>query len=223
MDKRSVVLSAAVAFVIVVVWAAQTLAADCGEPVSASKFQLGDKWTWRDDKANESIWEVIGFEGDLAQVKWANPKSEPDKDGILFIDVDRVIQKARRPSGEVVTQQGVGAYTAVGEKTLDFPLQVSKKWERQFMSQPRGGSLREYYGRYKVLACEEISTPAGKFSALKIEVETGPTTGARPGFTSGTYYLWYAPQVKVVVKRQYVPSRYWYDARDSELIKFEAK
>jgi hypothetical protein len=61
--------------------------------------------------------------------------------------------------------------------------------------------------------------PAGTFPAFKIEVNQG-----RVGMNwNGTYYWWYAPQVKNRVKRQYVPSSYWYAPKDYELIKFEAK
>jgi hypothetical protein len=185
---------------------------------------VGEKWTWRDERGIENTQEVVGFEGDLVQVKWANPSSAPDKEGILFFDSDRVIRKAIRPNGEIVTQQGAGIYTTVGQKLMDFPLQVGKKWDRSYMTQPLSGlgTLRTYLNRYKVLACEEVATAAGKFSALKVELEQSVIGGRG----SGTVYNWYSPQAKNYIRGQYVPSRDWWGVGrvfDNELIKLETK
>jgi len=72
------------------------------------------------------------------------------------------------------------------------------------------------------LTCEELATPAGKFEAFKIVGER-----SNPGTSdTGTYFVWYAPQVKTFVKRQYVPSRWWWSGgnfRSYELIKYVAE
>lgn len=124
MKKGHTVIAAGVGLSLLMALEGDALSAiDCGEPVPAPKYSVGDRWVSRNEKGGESTREVVGFEGDLAQVKWSNPALEPDKEGTVFIDPDGVIRKAIRPNGEVVTKQGRGSpYDSIGERTLDFPL-----------------------------------------------------------------------------------------------------
>lgn len=187
-------------------------AVECGEPVPAPKYQVGDKWISRSEKGREMATEVVGFEGDLAQVEWKTPPFGPAK-GMLFYDRDRVIRKAIKPNGEVVTAQGrEWPYDRIGQRELDFPLQVGKSWDFSFTS--GSGDLGTRY--YKVVACEEVSTPAGKFSALKIEVFI------RLPRWSGTSHFWYAPTAKANVKVKF-PGGFGPTALDSELVRYELK
>jgi hypothetical protein len=189
------------------------LAADCGEPVSAPKYQVGDKWVTRNEKGAEAASEVVEFEGDYAKIKWATPWLTPDKEGVVIVDADRVIRKAIRPNGEMVTTQGVGRpFDLIGQKELDFPLQVGKKWAFTYRSAAGDTGWRNY----RVLACDEISTPAGKFSALKIENEI------RLPRWSGTYHFWYAPAAKASIKWKF-PGGFGPTALDSELVRYELK
>lgn len=188
-------------------------AADCGEPVPAPKYQVGDKWISRNEKGGEGTREVVGFDGDLAQVKWTSPAAEPDKDGVIFIDPEGVIRKAIRPNGEVVTKQGRGSpYDQIGQRVLDFPLQVGKGWDFGYTS--AAGDMGTRY--YRVVACEEVSTPAGKFPALKVEASI------RLPRWSGTFHFWYAPTVKASIKWKF-PGGFGRTALDSELVRYELK
>ena len=204
-----------VPMVLVMTWGV-AIAADCGEPTPAPKYQVGEKWTWRNEKGTESSDEVVQVEGDIAQIRWSNGD-------VAFYDKDRIIRKVVRANGEVLTKKGAGAYTTIGEKVLDFPLQVDKKWERSYFAAALvgGAGLQTYYERYRILRCEEISVPAGKLSVFKIEIEQS-SAGSR---FSGIRHSWYAPSVKNYVRTQYVPSQWWTVGRflDSELIKFEVK
>ncbi len=224
MSTRRLLLCVAAVCLMLTTWGRQAIgAADCGESTPAPKFQVGDKWVWRDEKGGESTREVVGFEGDLAQVKWADPRATQDKEGMAFIDPYGVTRKAIRPNGEIVTKQAVGAYVTIGQKVMDYPLQVGKKWELSFLTQPRSGlgTLQSYTNRYSVLGCEEVLTPAGKFPALKIEIESS----VQGGRYSGILHIWYASKAKASVRRQYVPSQWWGGGRflDNELIKYEVK
>jgi hypothetical protein len=69
---------------------------------------------------------------------------------------------------------------------------------------------------YRVVACEEVSTTAGKFSALKIEAHI------RLPRWSGTYHFWYAPKVKANIKWKF-PGGFGRTALDSELVQYEVK
>jgi len=194
--------------------AAQVFAAAlCNEPVPAPTFTVGEKWTWRDERGAETTTEVIQVEGGITQMK-------EDTGDVTFYDQDGVVQKVRKKNGEVVARPGVGAYAAIGQKTMDFPLHIGKQWQWSYRGIPDNlGYVLTYYQRYEVVACEAVTTAAGRFSALKIRVvqHAGGIAG------SGTYYFWYAPRVKVSVKRQYVLSPYWSKTRDSELVKYDLK
>jgi len=224
MGKRVVVLSVAVLFLsLTVAGAPASAAVRCGEPVLAPKHQAGEKWTWRDEQGRE--WsEAVQAEGDLTQMKWANGD-------VAYHDKDLVTRMVSRPNGQVITKQGAGLYTAVGVKTIDFPLQVGNGWEYNSIGQAiRGGrgTLTSFWYVYKVVACEDVSTPAGKFPAFKVEVTESygdrALTSTGP-LTHGVYHLWYAPQVKNYVKLHYEPMTYWIGPafRDYDLIKFEVK
>lgn len=190
--------------------------ADCGEPIAAPKYQVGDEWTWRDERGHEKTHKVIQVEGEITQIMWTNGD-------VAHYDKDRVIRKVVKRKGEILVKQGTGGYRTIGQKEFDFPLQVGREWEFSYSGRPAQGSygLQTYYMHHKILACEEVVTPAGKFPALKIEVKhSSPELFAG----SGVYYLWYAPMVKNSVKQQYVPSIWWSTGiLDSELIKFEVK
>ncbi len=223
MDTRVAAILGAVISILVTPSGSQVaLAADCGEPAPTPKYQVGERWTWQDEKGRGWSSEVVQVEGDLTQIKWGTGD-------VASYDKDWVIQKVIRANGEALTKQNAGAYrtyeqgaaTSIGEKVLDFPLQVGKKWQNNYVGQPTTGAQRHYNQWFKVVACEELLTPSGKFPALKVEVEM-TTTGATG---SGTYYIWYAPKVKNYVQRKYVWSKWWSggDFRDVELVKFEGK
>jgi hypothetical protein len=113
----------------------------------------------------------------------------------------------------IVVPEILGHSNFYGGKYLPFPLTVGKKWDVEFNSRPRA-SRRDptYSGETKVVGKEDVSTPAGKFSAFKIVRELRSSAG---GDSTFTYY--YSPEVKSVVRMRYAfPT----DSRDIELIKF---
>lgn len=156
------------------------------------------------------------MEGDLTQIKWANGE-------VALFDKDRILRQVQKPNGELVTKQSAGRYVTIGQKTLDFSLQLGKQWAYWFLAAPRSGGsgLQTYENHFRVTACEKVSTPAGKFPAFKLEV-TQRIVGTPH---TGTFYLWYAPGVKNYVKRQYPPSPFFGGGRflDFEPIKYELK
>ncbi|MCX5733440.1 MAG: hypothetical protein NTW68_03815 [candidate division NC10 bacterium] len=186
-------------------------AADCGMPVAAPKYEGNEEWKWKNDKGREWVNRVIGVEGETTAIEWANKN-------IGYYNKDWVIERVKRGSGEVVDKQGAGTFIDIGQKVLDFPLELGKQWRWSFVDTPSGGytGLVTYTHWVKVAACEDVQTPAGTYPALKIEIDQRSSVG---GSRNGTYYLWWAPSVKNVIKRQYVPSRWWGDkVTDYELI-----
>ena len=227
MNNHLVVRLLAAVIILVAAWGVQAWAAtECGEPVPAPRYLVGEKWAYRDDKGREGVSVVLQVEGELTQIRLLTGD-------VVFYDRDWIIQKVVRTTGEVITAQGAGATVTVrvGQKWLDFPLQTGKQWDVSAYAQSRSGlgSMERYFERYKVVACEDVATPAGKFPALKVEVERGVTgtqprgkTGAPP---AGMYYVWYAPPVKNIARLHYVPSQWWSGGLyvNLELIKFEGK
>lgn len=116
------------------------------------------------------------------------------------------------------------------DQPFSFPLEVGKTWRLEFTEQnPSPQKLRETDSLpYKVVGWEDITVPAGKFHALKIESEGRWTADVAPRVlngaliarhgsalsqttesqvvrglrVSGRYYkcFWYAPEVKRWVK-----------------------
>lgn len=216
-DKTVGALLGAIVFFVGMTRSVQVFGADCGEPVPAPKYKVGDKWVSKDERGGEIAQEVVGFEGELAQVRWADPRWEPDGKGMILIDKDVVIRKAIRPTGEVVTTQGKGRpFELIGQKELDFPLHVGKTWSFSYMSYRVDETA---YQEFKVVACAELATAVGKLAALRIERDIRfPQTRYKGG------HFWYAPAVKNIVKWQFPGGRGWgATSLDSELFRYELK
>lgn len=187
-------------------------AADCGLPVAAPKYEGNEKWMWKNDKGIESIDRVIGVEGETTAILWSSKNTG-------YYNKEWIIEKIRKSNGEVVDKQGT--FREIGQKVLDFPLELGKQWRWTFRAAPSIGTFTmvTYTHWVKVAACEDVQTPAGTYPALKIEITQRSDVS---GGNNGTYYLWWAPSVKNIIKRQYVSSRWWGDkVTDYELIWFE--
>jgi hypothetical protein len=199
-------------------------AAICKEPVSAPQYQVGEKFTWNYADGKQRVWEVTGVEGNLTQIKWSDESmaSNSEKEGVYFLDPDWVIQKAISKQGEVILPPNPRrAFMTLGLRYLDFPLQIGKSWRVTYRGTNSSGNLRDYVVHLKVVGCEEVSTPAGKFLAVKIE----SYHTAMPTMASGSAKWWYAPDAKNVVKFECVINAdYWGTfPPDYELIGLELK
>ena len=211
MGNPRVVFALAVVVLVGMAWGTQAFAADCGAPLSAPTYQAGDTWTWRDDKGVEWSNSVVQVQGTGVQIK--RPNGE-----VALFDKDWIIRQVKPKNGELVTQQGA-TYPTIHQKTMDFPLQVGKAWQYTFYGKTSNGR-GVFTEQQKIIACEEVATPAGTFQALRLE---GTVKGP---MASGTFYRWYAPQVKQFVKQQYVHAGAWVwdsSAKDSELISFNVQ
>ncbi len=211
MGNPRVVFALAVVVLVGMTWGAQAFAAACGEPRSAPTYQVGEKWTWRGEQGVEWSNSVEQVEGTVAQIRGPNGE-------VALFDKDWIIRQVKPKNGELTTQQGA-KYTTIDQKTMDFPLQVGKAWQYTFYGHTSNGR-GVFTERQKIIACEEVATPAGKFQAFRLE---GTVKGP---MASGTFFRWYAPQVKQYVKQQYMHSGSWaWDsaAQDNELISFKVQ
>jgi hypothetical protein len=193
---------ALISIVAVMLLGTESFAANCNGPVSAPTYHVGDRFIWQYAGGNERVWEVTGLEGNLAQVKWRDGAATwaSENEGTYFIDQDWVIRKGVTKRGDVLLSPRVGAFSKLGIKDLDFPLQVGKRWE--FNHQARfwdGAGISTFSWTLRVVGCEEVATLAGKFLALKIEaVESALFSG-----TYGTISRWYSPDAKNIVKVEF--------------------
>jgi hypothetical protein len=185
-------LACSVSFLLGVAVAAKGVAAaKCGEPVAAPKWEIGDNWTIQDELGDERTETVVGFEGALARVE----SQRTGRKTLRFFDADQVLRKVIEPDGAVLDTPGQRGYTFLRLKTLEFPLQVGKTWHFTFA---QGKAM--YWREYRVVACEEITIVAGKFSALKIEA-TNRRVGARG--EGSVRHEWYAPAAKRIIRGTY--------------------
>lgn len=104
---------------------------------------------------------------------------------------------------ETVFDQNLNKTDNAGKKALQFPISVGEHWIANVavneVSHKKG--LRknsELVYSYQVEAFEEIETPAGKFMAFRIEVESQAQTTRRKSYGSSTH--WYAPAVGQIIK-----------------------
>ncbi|MFA5027411.1 MAG: hypothetical protein WC713_06000 [Candidatus Methylomirabilota bacterium] len=175
---------------------------DCSDSVQNPIYQENDEWVWRTTTGHETA-ERVG---------WL------DEGNVYFytsLDGEQIGQKGIQGTDEVITM--TNRLVTHSEKSWDFPLQVGKAWSYMQTSYPRGGGpmIWEQHRR-EVVGCEFIETPAGAFRALKL-LDTTPDDPLI------SYYSWYAPMLKHVVKREYVqgaPRPMTADEPGAELVRY---
>src|SRR5579872_399175 len=84
-------------------------------------------------------------------------------------------------------RRGVNGQETTVDQPFSFPLEVGKTWRLEFTEQnPSPQKLRETDTLpYKVVGWEDVTVPAGKFHALKIESEGGWTADVAPRVLNG--------------------------------------
>jgi hypothetical protein len=104
-------------------------------------------------------------------------------------------------------------YEGRNKRLFNFPLEIGKGWKDKFTTK---GKLKEYtyLETFNALVWEEIVVQAGKFRTVKIEyTQSRDDEPAK----EGKLWYWYSPDVKYMVKCQYVKSDYWDAMYDWEL------
>jgi hypothetical protein len=150
---------------------------------------VGDRWV-TETKTQTEDGDVTHT---LAEVVTAVEKA----DGVLVVSVDQEVDGgvAGQPSRMKVTADGLFRVNAFGGTAYDAPYCVLKlplKAGATWTSEAKmGGTTRSTF-KYRVAGDEDVEVPAGKFKAVRIEVEID--TQGRPGRST----IWYAPRVGVV-------------------------
>lgn len=187
-------------------------AASCGEPVPAPMWQIGDTWTFQDELGDERTETVLGYEGELTIVERGRTRQR----SILFYDADLVLRKVVQPDGTVLDKPDHGFL--FGLKTLDFPLHVGKTWS--FTVADSSDQGRPHSRIYRVMGCEEVTVPAGKLSALKIEITRKPVAGRK---VKWIHHEWYAPAAKKTIRGVYRRGDQEGKRYEWELLRYQVK
>jgi hypothetical protein len=220
-------------FVAAVFLGALSLQNAMAQSVAAPKLNEGDTWSY-------SVTEEKSVSGVMnsSTKKWEfTVKRVGSKDfSIAYKPVDSNLppREQLRNLDWSLTENVAGKLTTTG-KPFDFPMTEGKKWSIEFTKENPTAKIKSEKStiNYTALGWQDVSTPAGNFHALKIEVETEWTqqfnevpatatasvaagqagsagvTAATKAYTpapvSGKAYevLWYAPEVKKYVKFLY--------------------
>jgi hypothetical protein len=84
-------------------------------------------------------------------------------------------------------------------QSLNFPLNVGKKWNYSFRRKPPGArNYDNYHVAVNVIGVEQVATTAGTFKAFRLEDTLGFSTKSRQRSFSQTYF--YSPETKSVIK-----------------------
>ncbi len=80
--------------------------------------------------------------------------------------------------------------------TFSWPLWVGKSWMASYTyyDRERGRSWNPVVTWWKVVAYEDVTVPAGKFKALRLESSPGTNNVTHTTF-------WYSPEARILVKR----------------------
>jgi hypothetical protein len=112
---------------------------------------------------------------------------------------------------------------------FQFPLKPDKTWDEAFENQvttKSGKRNAKWQWKARVWAAEAITVPAGTFQALKIKYDGtfASREGRRSWSGSHKETIWYAPEAKRAIKREFeqlVPENNYNDHHVIELVSFK--
>jgi hypothetical protein len=177
-----------------------------GQPAPASaevpdlSWSVGDTWTWQQPEHNEVNWVVTDVADDRYVVQTTGPNGR------------RVGSVDRNPPE---LTEGVRQGTSNPMIKIKFPLSVGEK-TTQFTTGTMQGSGQievinggiagvSWRTDWTVTAIESVSVPAGTFDAY---LDEGDQCNLRNN-QCGSVRVWFAPQVKHIVKITWVANSYW--------------
>lgn len=178
-----------------------TFAQTAPSVVEHPDIKVGDSWTyqltndWRSVVKDTYTFMVSAVSDKEIQLTRKSEKTGATVTVAETPDLNALVKAD--PDGSIVRYSpNNGAYS--------FPLNVGKTWEAKadWTTDGRSGS---YSLATKVVGWEQVTVPAGTFTALKI-TKAGyyrATNGQNSGSGKIHMTLWYAPAVKGMVEMQY--------------------
>ena len=169
--------------------------ANAQQSVPKPAVKAGDTWTYqRFDKQKDKVplyYTLTATFSDRGAIHgvyaYSGGRRETDADW-----TDEWNQVARSDGGVFTTDSGL----------FHFPFQVGKEYEVNYdLTLPRQGNFRVLHQRLvKVVGWEEVTVPAGRFKALRIQANGTYKRQDRSLIGEVTVSYWYVPQVKRWVK-----------------------
>lgn len=147
----------------------------------SNRYALGDQFVYDD---------IDGFTKVATRHTWR----------VTFADNERVEMNGAR---KILDQMGGELLNRNGRKepaVVNAPaeLAVGKRWRSAYTNTPAGGTASSNYFDFKVVAFEEVTVPAGRFKAYKIErVGEASSPG---GYTVLTGTHWIDPTTMITVR-----------------------
>ena len=168
--------------------------------VDKPRLAVGDRWTFKtiDLSKNEDTqsdeYRVTSMSGDNVELTRTTLASATAN------NVGKSAVATASAANWTFAKVVEGQYMAFA-----FPLGAGKTWEYEYKYTPGDGEpTATWSAKAKVEGWEEVRVPAGAFKALKV-VHEGRWSRPYGGYSiSGTSIitLWYAPEVKGIVKRE---------------------
>jgi hypothetical protein len=198
--------------------------------LGAPKWDVGDEWAWQ--IGNDQItWTVLSAGGEYV----VQEKSVRER-GVF------------RVAADFSSTSGSSGYFLPQFYELQFPLALGKTWTST-KRVPVGSTAASVEVTRITEGVVSITVPGGTFEAVRIfgrshmlgpttvgtPVGVGPVTSPYPGVAgagnysepvvlSGDFVIWYAPQVKQVVRITWRGRRYWpaqYDNASLDLVSYK--
>jgi hypothetical protein len=137
------------------------------DSLDAPVVKEGDTWTYRNTHEKGTDWNQTRDE-----IKVSRATSSTIYFAQKQADSTQAVKEAFSGADWSRIRDINGKETVVN-KPLSFPLSAGKKWEVQYTEQHPNKlhKFEQFDSKYSVIGYEQIEVPAGKFNALKIEVE----------------------------------------------------
>jgi uncharacterized caspase-like protein len=170
---------------------ARALDEDVAQALRPASRVPGDTWTWyRTIRDGEGVERRNYYTATVAHA---------DKDGFRVSEGDTDLPASYDAAGNLYSaKQGA---TMVVHDPLDeiyrFPLQAGATWTTRSRER-RGTSVVDVDGRVTVMGREDVTTPAGRFSAFKVTKVSNRTSEPFPGqivHSKRVVTVWYAPAI----------------------------
>lgn len=186
----------AIGLVLSLVFAFAALGADETAPVQKPDVKVGDRWRYQVKEYQSNVPIVsqidsrISFLGPNAIVMVETGKDGQETDSQLDAEWG------------VLTVGYLGLVFDPPMRLFKFPLQVGMEYPFAYgLAAARGSPARtKAEGSAKVLGWEDVTVPAGKFRALKVEARAAFQRLDIRANGWQRFVLWYAPEVKRFVR-----------------------
>ena len=196
--------------------------ADEAAPVQKPDVKVGDQWTYR----------ITSYRTNVPQVSTANVQ-------VTFVGPDSIVTVTTDGKGPDRDSQYTSEWNALSlssgqvfekpQRFYRFPLRAGDSYPFTFEAVAMRGSTDRWRseGETKVLGWEDITVPAGKFRALKLDISNTFRGLSSSFFGWARREVWYVPEIKRWVKGTYAEGDHgksWPNVKaETELLEYKVQ